>query len=65
MNRRLAPANFYVGMVVQFAPPVSGGVVVAVVTKVINRTTLALRITDGTRNYPTGTFTTTSTGWIS
>jgi hypothetical protein len=56
---------FSAGQVVEFRPPVSGGVVIAVVTRVVNRTMVALRVTDGTATYPTGSFTTTSTGWVS
>lgn len=57
--------KFFVGQVVEFRPPVSGGVVIAVLTRQLTRTTFALRVTDGTAAYPTGSFAETSTGWLS
>jgi hypothetical protein len=63
-NAPAKPNPFYVGQVVLFRPPVSGVDAVAVVTRIISRTDVALRITDGTALYPTGSFTATSTGWV-
>lgn len=52
-----AEREFYVGQVVQYRPPVTGGQVVAVVTAVHNMqfgVSLDVRVTDGTRYWPTG-----------
>lgn len=56
---------FYVDQVVEYRPPISGGVVIGVITKLPDRNTAAIRVTDGTGNYPTGSFTTTSLRWLS
>lgn len=52
----IAP-TYYVGQVVEYRPRVTGGVVIGVVTA-INGTgksaAVTLRVTDGTRVYPTG-----------
>lgn len=51
-------ADFYVGQVVRFYPRVTGGEVVAVVTGVrfipFWGPTVDIRVTDGTRYWPTG-----------
>ena len=63
-NAPTKPNPFHVGQVVEFRPPVSTVPAIAVVTRIISRTVVALRITDGNALYPTGSFAATSTGWV-
>lgn len=56
--------KFHVGQVVEFRPPVCGGVVIAVVTGLPAINQINIRVTDGTLVYPTGSFATLSTGFV-
>lgn len=64
VRSNLPATAFHVGQVIEYRPPVSGGVVIGVVTRLGGRTNLAFRVTDGTATYPTGSFHTVSTGWV-
>ena len=57
--------QFHVGQVVEYRPPICGGVVIAVVTGLPNINQVNIRVTDGTLVYPTGSFATLSNGFIS
>lgn len=62
--RTIKPHKFNIGQVVEFRPPVCGGVVIAVVTGLPNLNQINIRVTDGTLVYPTGSFATLSNGFV-
>lgn len=56
--------KFFVGQVVEYRPPISGGAVIGVVTGLPDMTRINIRVTDGNLVYPTGSFATLSTGFV-
>lgn len=59
MGKTKTVDDFFIGQVIEYRPPVTGGIVVAVVTAIhdipLFGVSLEIRVTDGTRVWPPGT----------